>query len=264
MELSFLSCPYCECELNQNGSELDCHNCHQDFRIAGDYLDFTAAENGKLKGQQKFWNVRAHFYEALLPVTTMLGNGSFSYQSTIGMISERLMVDLPQKAPILDVATGTGLVIRNLAAAKRQNLIIGVDYSENMLKIAKKRVGSHAQIVLIKADAHALPFKDGTFAGATCAAALGNMRSPRQVLKEIVRVTADGGKILLLLTLAEENANWRINLSKKALDVSYTALRVPLQWFNREEIEAMFVDLGCRGVKTDFLSGCWALIEARK
>jgi len=95
---------------------------------------------------------------------------------------------------ILDLATGTG----DLALAVQKQLphaeIVGVDFSEEMLAIARgKGVGK-----TIAADALALPFADGSFDCLTIAFGLRNIADSGAALCEMRRVLTAKGHLLIL------------------------------------------------------------------
>lgn len=79
--------------------------------------------------------------------------------------------------------------------------VVGLDFSEQMLTIAKEKVKQehleqHVELVL--GDAMKLPFPDNTFDYATIGFALRNVPDIQQVLSEMVRVVRPGGKIVSL------------------------------------------------------------------
>jgi demethylmenaquinone methyltransferase / 2-methoxy-6-polyprenyl-1,4-benzoquinol methylase len=112
------------------------------------------------------------------------------------------IANVPMSGKILDVCCGTGLITMDLArkagpAAK----IIGLDFSESMLNIAKLRLKDFIlqnKIELIQANATAIPFPDNTFDCVTIGYGLRNASNPRLVLKEINRVIKPGGKVVSL------------------------------------------------------------------
>ena len=98
---------------------------------------------------------------------------------------------------ILDVATGTGE--QALAFARRSYEVVGVDLSEDMLRVAKRknRFGN-ARFEL--ADATSLPFEDGSFEATCISFALHDMplSTREKVLKEMVRVTKPKGMVVIV------------------------------------------------------------------
>ncbi|MHB1651134.1 MAG: bifunctional demethylmenaquinone methyltransferase/2-methoxy-6-polyprenyl-1,4-benzoquinol methylase UbiE [Desulfitobacteriaceae bacterium] len=103
---------------------------------------------------------------------------------------------------ILDVCCGTGQMSLELAAAVgSQGQVIGVDFSENMLEVARKRKkGSSwsAEIDFWQGDAMALPFPDNSFDGATVGWGLRNLPNLYQGIREMVRVVKPGSKVVSL------------------------------------------------------------------
>lgn len=98
---------------------------------------------------------------------------------------------------ILDLATGTGdqaiaLLKQNRAIAS----ITGIDLSQEMLEIAKKK--NIPKTHFLKADAEQLPFENQSFDAATFSFGIRNVTSPLQSLKEIHRVLISGGQCFIL------------------------------------------------------------------
>ncbi len=95
--------------------------------------------------------------------------------------------------PWLDLSCGPGAFARALAASAPGALIVGLDISRAMLDVAAQRTGGYTNVVLVRADAHALPFVDGAFGGVNNAGALHAYDDPELVFREIRRVLRPGG-----------------------------------------------------------------------
>jgi ubiquinone/menaquinone biosynthesis C-methylase UbiE len=95
--------------------------------------------------------------------------------------------------PWLDLSCGPGAFVRALAAAAPGALVVGLDISRAMLDVAAQRTGGYTNAVLVRADAHALPFVDGAFGGVNNAGALHAYDDPELVFREIRRVLRPGG-----------------------------------------------------------------------
>lgn len=105
----------------------------------------------------------------------------------------------PQR--ILDVATGTADFALEAAAKLPQSHICGVDISEGMLSIGRKKVqkaGLKTRITLKNADAEALPFAENDFDAAIVAFGVRNFENPAQGLSELYRVLQPGATLLVL------------------------------------------------------------------
>lgn len=108
---------------------------------------------------------------------------------------------------ILDVASGTADFA--LAAMKlNPKKITGIDLSEKMLDIGRKKIQKHNLqhiIGLIEGDCEALPFSDNNFDAITVGFGVRNFMNPLKGLKEMNRVLKPGGKIVVLEFSKPEN-----------------------------------------------------------
>jgi len=93
---------------------------------------------------------------------------------------------------VLDVATGTGAVAREL---ERQHAcaVVGVDQSAGMLAEARRRL--NGRVRLVEASADALPFADGELDALTFTYLLRYVDDPPATLRELARVVKPGGAI---------------------------------------------------------------------
>ncbi len=101
---------------------------------------------------------------------------------------------------ILDLAVGTADLAICIAALKPEK-IIGIDISEEMLKIGIHKVRKKKLdniIELIKAEAELLPFDSQTFDAATVAFGVRNFYDLEKGLSEIFRVLKQNGLVVIL------------------------------------------------------------------
>lgn len=102
---------------------------------------------------------------------------------------------------VLDVATGTGDLAIKLARRIPGAKITGVDISENMLAIGRRKVaakGLGGRVELRTGDAEALDFTDGEFDCVTAAFGVRNFGDLGAGLREMCRVTRSGGECLII------------------------------------------------------------------
>ena len=102
---------------------------------------------------------------------------------------------------ILDVATGTGDVAILSYKMLKPESIVGIDISEGMLEIGKKKItelGLEKHINLLKGDSETIFFDDATFDAVTVAFGVRNFENLELGLSEINRVLKPGGKLVIL------------------------------------------------------------------
>jgi len=105
---------------------------------------------------------------------------------------------------ILDVGVGTGI---SLSDYSPQNRVVGVDYSEPMLRKAHERVVRerlfHIEALAVM-DAQRLGFRDAFFDVVVAQYVITTVPSPEAVLDEFVRILRPGGEIILVNHLGAE------------------------------------------------------------
>ncbi len=102
---------------------------------------------------------------------------------------------------ILDVATGTGDLAIMAADLLNPKKITGIDISEGMLEIGRKKIkklGLENRIELLKGDSEAITFADNTFDAVTVAFGVRNFQHLENGLSEMQRVLKPGGKLIIL------------------------------------------------------------------
>jgi demethylmenaquinone methyltransferase / 2-methoxy-6-polyprenyl-1,4-benzoquinol methylase len=103
----------------------------------------------------------------------------------------------PSPQAILDLACGTGDMIRELIGVFPQTRMTGIDFSEKMLHLAKKKISAQTSS-LCCGDAMKLPIAANRFDAITCVFGLRNFQSLTQGLAEIVRTLKLGGHLAVL------------------------------------------------------------------
>jgi demethylmenaquinone methyltransferase/2-methoxy-6-polyprenyl-1,4-benzoquinol methylase len=106
---------------------------------------------------------------------------------------------------VLDVATGTGDLAFALAqAVGAGGLVVGADFSEQMLEIARRKAGSGAagpsgaEVRFEQANALLLPHATDEFDAATVGFGVRNFSDLDQGLRELARVVRPGGRVVIL------------------------------------------------------------------
>ena len=95
---------------------------------------------------------------------------------------------------VLDVGCGDGAYA--LAAARQGAHVVGVDASLPMIEVARARAAG-LDVEFRQADAAALPFEDGRFDGVLAVTVLCFVPDAAAALREMARVLAPGGRLVL-------------------------------------------------------------------
>lgn len=104
---------------------------------------------------------------------------------------------IPAGARVLDCAAGTGEF--SLAAARRAKSVLCTDQSEAMLDRARKKVQKRGltNVGFASRDVTALPDPDGSFDAVIAGNVLHLLDAPEIAVRELWRVTAPGGRLIL-------------------------------------------------------------------
>ena len=104
---------------------------------------------------------------------------------------------VPAGAHVLDCAAGTGEF--SLVAAKRAGSVLCTDQSEAMLARARKKARKRglSNVSFARRDITALPDPDGSFDAVIAGNVLHLLPDPEPAVRELWRVTAPGGLLIL-------------------------------------------------------------------
>ncbi|GIN21054.1 MAG TPA: demethylmenaquinone methyltransferase [Bacillus bacterium] len=112
-------------------------------------------------------------------------------------------MNVQEGSSALDVCCGTGdWTIALAERAGKEGRVVGLDFSKNMLAVAKEKMEQKGleQVTLIQGNAMELPFDDDSFDFVTIGFGLRNVPDYMQVLQEMFRVTKPGGMAVCLET----------------------------------------------------------------
>ena len=105
---------------------------------------------------------------------------------------EKIRSGKDENPRILDAGCGEGF-ITNLIAANIQNAdIIGLEYADEALEIARKM---NPQLTYVQGNIYNMPFKDNAYEVVICTEVLEHLEHPESALKELMRVC---GKYLII------------------------------------------------------------------
>ena len=123
------------------------------------------------------------------------------YDERVARVEERYLVPnrrwVCERAvgEVLEVAVGSGL---NLPHYPSEVKLVGVDLSEGMLQLARRRAATaRCEVELLRADGARLPFGDESFDAVVCTFSLCGFPDARAGVEDMVRVLKPGGSLLL-------------------------------------------------------------------
>ena len=158
---------------------------------------------------------------------------------------------------ILDIAAGTGSSTRPLVDAGAD--VIALDFSAGMIDIGRKR---NKDIKFVQGDALNLPFEENVFDVTTISFGLRNTSNIDSALKDSLRVTKSGGKIVIAEFSHPSNSIFRfiyLNYLMKAIPIiskkisknpdAYVYLAESIRaWPNQEGLASKMRDAGWKSV----------------
>ncbi len=111
---------------------------------------------------------------------------------------------LPLKRKILEVGIGTG---KNIGYYNKEAEVVGIDFSEKMLQIAKRKLIKFGKrnITLKQMDAENLKFKDDSFDYVVATCVFCSVPNPIKSLKEIRRVLKPTGELIMIEHVLSNN-----------------------------------------------------------
>ena len=130
----------------------------------------------------------------------MNGLMTFGMHHAWRRVAARQTIPAPD-GPALDVATGTGDLALELLEIHPHRTIVGVDFAQDMLRVARQKIeraDQRGHVHLATADALHLPFGPRTFACVTSAFLLRNLADLEAGLAEMKRVMRPGGRVVAL------------------------------------------------------------------
>lgn len=145
------------------------------------------------------------------------------------------LMRVPPNARVLDVGCGSGWASRLLAGLATNGHVIGIDISDEMVRVATESSGEFSRVEFRVASAEQLPFADGEFTHAFSMESLYYYASLPKALQEIRRVLRSGGLFVAVMDLFFENT-----ATHRWIDT----LNVPVQLLSAADYRKQFTDAG--------------------
>lgn len=130
-----------------------------------------------------------------------------------GMERDHLPITLPVLAKmrlgaadnVLDIGCGSGWLSRRLAGMVAEGRVVGMDISDEMIRIARRNSLEHDNLLFVTGEASEIPWEPNFFAHAVSIESSYYWPKPAAGAKEIFRVLRPGGSAWILINYYRDN-----------------------------------------------------------
>jgi ubiquinone/menaquinone biosynthesis C-methylase UbiE len=150
------------------------------------------------------------------------------------------LMDIQADARVLDVGCGSGWATRLMAQYANNGRVVGIDISDEMVRLAQESSASFSHVEFRTASAEKLPFGNAEFTHAFSMESLYYYAEPLNALREIHRVLDRGGLFVAVVDLYAENRpshQW------------VEQLKVPVHLLSSAEYRSLFERAGFQEVQ---------------
>ena len=142
-----------------------------------------------------FWDIAANFYD----IFENYYNGEVNRKLAL-QVAEFIEKD----DRVLECACGTGMITKAIAPKCRE--LIATDYSEGMLRQAKRNCASFKNVKIRRADIMKLNCKDGAFDKVVAGNVIHLLEKPYAAMDELMRACTNGGQVIIPTYVNKENS----------------------------------------------------------
>ncbi|MFI5106961.1 MAG: class I SAM-dependent methyltransferase, partial [Terriglobales bacterium] len=130
-----------------------------------------------------------------------------------GMEQDHLPITLPvlekmrlaSTDNVLDVGCGAGWLSRRIAAMVPEGRVVGMDISDEMIRVARRTSLEHDNLLYVAGEAREIPWEANFFTHAISVESAYYWPDPAAGLKEIFRVLRSGGQAWVLINYYRDN-----------------------------------------------------------
>lgn len=257
--VSILACPICKKPLRFDGEiagerivygQLECRDCDRSYQVIHEipFLKIEELSAGEwswelsITDEKKFEELDVKYTESL-PREARIA--SREIKEAIAEYACRF------NGPIVDIATGRGSFLRDLATRVHDKLLLGTDVDLNVLlgtQRAMKKANIYSQTSLVVSDAKNLAFTDKCTDIVTSYFGYQNIPDAHKALKETHRILKKNGSLIFSTMLLKED-------SKSFAEAERRGYR---ELFCEKELKLTLENAGFRLTSTkEFVSGTW-------
>lgn len=187
-----------------------------------------------------FWDYAAGLYDLF----ENQYNGKVNYK-LVGVVASMI----EKEDLVLECACGTGMISKGIA--KKAKSLIATDYSEGMLKQARKNLSGFDNVLVQKANIMELDEVDDTYDKVVAGNVIHLLDEPAKAIEELLRVCKSGGKIIIPTYVNNENAG-SPNLFVKMLEKFGAGFKCQ---FDYKSYQEFYKTLGYNKVTFDIVEG---------
>jgi ubiquinone/menaquinone biosynthesis C-methylase UbiE len=158
------------------------------------------------------------------------------------------VLDLKNTDKLLEIGFGSGIFIKKYASQACK--IAGIDYSEDMLKLAcsiNKKLINERKLDLRYGNASSLPWQENEFSAVVAIETFFFWPEPDKALKEILRVLMPGGRFILEMSYNHEDG----------LDHTEDIIKMKLRLYTSDEIAKLLIKNGFSDIDIHYYKGFW-------
>lgn len=158
------------------------------------------------------------------------------------------ILDLKNDDKYLEIGFGSGLFIKKYAS--HLSRIVGMDYSEDMVKLASsvnKEFVASGKAEFRKGDVSDLPWKDNEFSVVVGIETFFFWPEPKTALEEILRVLIPGGRLVIEMAYNKDDGR----------DHSKEIEKYKLKLYSGEEMQRLLKDAGFSEVNVYYFKSLW-------
>lgn len=176
-----------------------------------------------------FWDIAARLYDVF----------ENNYNGAVNKaLSEKVAELVNEHDEVLECACGTGMISKRVAP--RCKKLLATDFSEGMLKQARKKCSSFDNISFSFADITALPFENERFDIVIAGNVIHLLDNPQKAINELARVCRKGGTIIIPTYVNSQN-NSQPSLFIRLLEQLGANFK---RQFNYASYQQFFSDMG--------------------